>query len=55
MWFFAHLSLGQILVIPEAPLREGFFPVSATVTLNSGVAVVSGTAASVHSFPTMKT
>lgn len=28
-WFFAHLSLGQITVIPEALSREGLFPVVA--------------------------
>lgn len=27
--FFAHFSLGQIIVIPEALSHEGFFPVSA--------------------------
>ena len=26
--FFAHFSLGQIIVIPEALSHEGFFPVS---------------------------
>lgn len=27
--FFAHFSLGQIIVIPEALSHEGFFPFSA--------------------------
>jgi hypothetical protein len=27
--FFAHFSLGQIIVVPEALSHEGFFPVSA--------------------------
>jgi len=31
MGFFAHFSLGQIIVIPEAPSHEGFLPVQSVL------------------------